>query len=57
MESTLGQPGCSTVAVWRDPTAPPHLTFYLQNRDKIESRRADSNRLPLLQLRVCLRTF
>jgi hypothetical protein len=22
-----------------------------------ESRRADSNRLPLLQLRVCLRTF
>src|SRR5215212_2047395 len=24
---------------------------------KVESRRADSNRLPLLQLRVCLRTY
>jgi hypothetical protein len=27
------------------------------NRDKIRSRRADSNRLPLLQLRVCLSAF
>jgi Transposase, Mutator family len=30
--------------------------FYLQIAEK-KSRRADSNRLPLLQLRVCLRTF
>jgi hypothetical protein len=27
------------------------------NAKKKESRRADSNRLPLLQLRVCLRTY
>ena len=38
VDRPLYQTGCSTVAVWEDPTAMPHLTFYLQIARK---RRAD----------------
>jgi hypothetical protein len=49
--------GCSTVAVSWTRSSFDALTFFLQICTNGESRRATSNRLPLLQLRVCLRTF
>jgi hypothetical protein len=40
------------VAVWRGPTAPPHLTFYLQISTNREPTSGLKNRLPLLIKRL-----
>ena len=47
---------CTESEPSRDTTLPCH-PFESWPLSVRESRRADSNRLPLLQLRVCLHTF
>ena len=57
IESILRRTGCSTLAVnWAKNGLDPSLCLHVfpANRYKIQSRRADSNRLPLLQLRVMI---
>src|SRR3712207_1532560 len=51
-ESTLRQSGCSKSVPTKSWQLFHRPTFSLQIGTKIKSRRADSNRLPLLQLRV-----